>query len=314
MPYVRDSDELERRIRGYSPIGYRVSVSPLGEGFIEEVIQEYKQRSQYRVRLDKRIKFEEYADMVGAETRKMNVQEIQKLYRGMLPPFPEELLERGMSRQDILRIDLERTGCLDEQGSVPCIIADWSQLYLTEIESGMFVEYSEGYATTHVEEGTGGIRVWAGQVVGAIPASKNPEGKWPIVLLEAFEPVTYYRTPQGINNLVIKKGFYSQKAVVLAYGIVEAMEDFEKETGGQIMPKEGRWSDDRKEYFLDQPMDLKVIEKFCKQNYPNEIHCLLQAMLMFIIPINIGERGTFKPLRRGDIEDYVKAIQFEYDF
>lgn len=314
MPYARDSAEFERQIRGYSPVGYRVSVRPLGEGFIEEVIQEYKQRSQYRVRLDKRLKFDEYADLVGADSKKMNAEQIQKLYRGMLPPFPEEMLERGMSRQDILRVDLERTGCLDDKSRVSCVIADWSQLDLTEIEKGMFVEYSEGYAVTHAQEGTGGIRVWSGRIVGALPASKNPEGTWPIALLEAFEPVTYYRTPQGVNNLVIKKGYYSEKAVVLAYGLVEAMEDFEKETEEKIFPKEGRWSDDRKEYFLDQPMDIKIIEKFCKENYPNEVHCLLQGMLMFIIPINVGELGNFKPLRRGDLEDYVKAVQFEYEF
>ena len=314
MSYERDKVELEDLIRGYTPVGYRVKVPPLGVGFIEDVLQEYRQRSQYRVRLDKPIPFKDYADEVDASTRKLTADEVRGLFRGMLPPYPEETLERGMSRRDMLRLDMLRTGCLDDKDKVFCIVADWSQLDLAELERGMLVEYSEHHSGEGVGGGTGGIRVWRGRIAGFVQKKENPEGQWPVALIELFEPIRYYRTPQGINNLLIKPGFYSAKSVSLAYGLYEAMEDFDRETGGEILPKKGAWSDDKKEFFLEEPIDVSVVEKFCAENYPAEVHCLLQALNLFILPVNIGEKGDLRPLRRGDLEDHIQAVQVDYEF
>lgn len=315
--YHKDKEALETAIRSSSPIGYRVRVPVVGDGFIEDVLQEYRQTAIYKVRLDKPMPFSQYSKDAGLETEKKTYAQFERELKksgGSSLPFSEEDVGEGLSEQDLRYRDLMNAGCIDVDQNVTCIQARWQDVELIELERGMTVEYAEWYSPTSAEEGTGGIRVWPGRVVGTLPKSKNKEGPWPIALLELFEPVSYYRTPQAINNEVVKAGHYSEKVWVISYGLYEALEDYAPD----MVPKEGEWTKDKREFWMKEPLPLThaFIGDFCKNKVPQRKHhvkCFLQALTLFIIPINVGEKGNFHPLRRDVVEEYIKAVQFEYE-
>lgn len=314
--YHKDKEALERAIRSSSPIGYRVRVPVVGDGFIEDVLQEYRQTAIYKVRLDKPMPFSKYSESAGLDKEKKTYEEFEKELRrsgGSSLPFSEEDVGEGLSEEDLRYRDLMNAGCIDEDQRVACIQARWEDITLIELSRGMTVEYAEWYSPSSQEEGTGGIRVWPGRIVG-IQTGKNPEGPWPVALLELFEPVSYYRTPQGINNELIKRGHYSEKVWVISYGLYEALEDY----APTEVPKKGTWTKDKREFWMEEPLPLThaFVEKFCKSQVPERKHhvkCFLQALTLFVIPINVGEKGVFHPLRRDAVEDYIQAIQFEYE-
>lgn len=321
--YHKDKEALEKAIRSSSPIGYRVRVpmgrhgSMMSDGEIIEVLQEYRQTAIYKVRLDKPVPFHEYAKNADLSNEKKTYAEFERELKrsgGSSLPFSEEDVGEGLSEQDLRYRDLMNAGCLDEDQRLICIQSRWEDTELIEIKKGMTLEYAEWYSPSSHEEGTGGIRVWPGRIVGTMPKDKNPEGAWPIALLELFEPISYYRTPQAINNEVIKRGHYSEKVWVISYGLYEALEDYAPDR----LPREGEWTKDKREFWMKEPLPLthEYVEQFCKSVVPERKHhvkCFLQSLTLFIIPINVGEKGKFHPLRRDAVDDYITAIQFEYE-
>jgi hypothetical protein len=216
------------------------------------------------------------------------------MWGGKTPPFPEEMIDAGMSKKDIEFYKLSTTGCMDIDQNVTCIVAPWRNTLIPKLKKGMLVEYAENIG------GVGGVRVWAGRIVG-FADDKN------VAFLELFEPVPFMRTPEAVVPEEIRKGFYSDQSWALGYGLHQALEDNEP---GKI--PEGKWAEDEREFLLQEPMPLKEIEKFCKKHYPKEPHCAWHGMTMFIVPVRVGQ-GDFHPLREDTVDYYAGAVEVEYE-
>lgn len=309
MNYERDSSELAKAIRSYSPEGYIVNVRGVGRGTIGEVLQEYKTTTIYRVWLKDPQVFEEYADARHASAEKLSPEGFRSKYRQMANYFPDEMIERGLSDLDVMHWELENSGCLDSKGRVACLTVDWEFVDIIGFKRGMMVEYAELVYGETAAEGTGGRRVWPGRIAGTTPAAENPEGEWPIALLEVFEPIPYYRTPQAINNLAVKPGYYSNQVHVLAKGLYKVI----KNSSPELLPERGQWSDDKQEFYLEQPMDVSVIKELCAKLYPKQPRCLLQGLTFYVLPLNVGEAGEWKPLRRTRLEEYESTTLVQMD-
>jgi hypothetical protein len=309
MAYERDSSDLAKAIRKYSPEGYIVNVQGIGRGTIGEVLQEYKTTTIYRVWLDNPQPFGKYADERDASDKKLTPGEFREKYRQMANYFPDELIERGLSDRDVMRWELENSGCFDKEGRIACLTVDWEYVDVIGFKRGMLVEYGELLMGETAGEGTGGRRVWPGRVVGTFPASENKEGKWPIVLLELFEPTPYFRTPESFNSQAVKPGYHSGNIGVISLGLYEALED----NAPKLIPKGGKWTEDKLEFYLEQPIEVSVIKKFCEKFYPNESRCLLENLSFFVVPMNVGEAGSWKPLRRTKLEEYESTTLVEMD-
>lgn len=309
MKYERDSSELAKAIRNYSPAGYIVHVDGVGRGTIGEVLQEYKTTTIYRVWLDEPQSFEGYASGRGASDKKLSPEEFKERYRMMANYFPQEAIERGLSDRDVLRFELENSGCLGKDGEVSCLTVDWEYVEIVGFKRGMLVEYGELLMGQTQAEGTGGRRVWPGRVVGTVPADENKEGKWPIVLLELFEPTPYFRTPESFNIKAVKPGYYSGNIGVISRGLYNAIED----SAPKLLPKAGKWTDDKLEFYLEQPIEASVIKKFCEKFHEREPRCFLENLSFFVAPMNVGETGSWKPLRRTRLEEYESTTLYEGD-
>jgi hypothetical protein len=200
-----------------------------------------------------------------------------------------EQLEAGglVSPQDVLFRELMDVGCIDENQMVFCYTFDSRQLPLLDAKKGMAVEIQD----------QGGQVGWPGRIVSV-------DG--PTAFIEQFAPVTFMRTPEAVRPSKIGKGFYSSQVAALGYGIMDAFEM------NRIEPPPGRWSEDRQEYELEAPMPMAELERFCKKNYAKERHCLLQGMLLFILPIDMDKARLF-PLPEGqDPEMLLVEIEERY--
>lgn len=293
MPYQRDTDALLEAIKDYSPVGMPVEVEVLGSGVVEAQINA-RQAAFFKVLLDKPVPFTEYAKDVNASDRKMTREEVEELWAGRTMPLPEELLERGVSKRDILRYSLESScqDCLDERDRVVRIVTPWRNVTLDPLEIGMMTEY--------VEEGRQGTRVIAGRLVGRSAHS---------VYLELFEPLTAMRLPEKTVADDIKKGFYSDRTWALSADTYAALEDVAPDT----IPK-GEWTSDREEYLLSEPVDIATLKEFCDKNYPKESLCLLSCLVYFIVPIS--DKGAFRPLRADEqmVDYYGEGFRVEYEY
>lgn len=322
MDFERDSRELERALRGYSPVGYAVEIPEFGGGTIESVLLEAHHRSIYKIRLDKPVAFDTYAKRANIPneplTSEEEIREAFNIRRGSLPVDVDEVIGRRMSLRDLRYGDLMNAGCLDLEQRIVCAQSEWSQTYIRKPERGMMVEFVEEHYASTQAEGTGGIRSFPGKVIGTLPKSKNKDGPWPIAYLELFQPIPYYWTPQAINNSAVLPWMHSGQAWTLQQGLYYAIEDYAPE----LLPLKGRWnpelneSTDEGTFWLEEPIPLEEIRRICEELVPKanqSVKCFLQGLMMFVIPLNVGESGRFHPLRRGSLETYIDEVRVEYD-
>lgn len=303
MPLEWDKDELERALRNYSPRGYPVDVPVVGNGKIQEQLLGTS-GAMYRVKLERPISFDAYVKRLGRGEvdEPLTREDLEAIWSGRTLPFTDEFIESGPTIRDIERMKIRDTGCMGPDETVTCIISPWDQTRLRSLKRGMLVEYAE-FAGGGEWQGTGGKRVWAGRIV----ALRN-EGR--TALLELFEPVTYYRTPDMTVNEAIEPGFYSESSWAFAYGLMEVLEMAGRE---DLIPA-GRWTEDKKEYLLEEPYPIERIRELCAEHHPDEPHCFFHALTMFLVPIEVAGSGQWHPLRQDRMDDYMASIQVNYDF
>lgn len=305
MPLEWDKDELERALRSYSPRGYPVEVPVVGNGKIEEQLLGTT-GAMYRVKLERPISFDNYVKRLGRRDvdTPLTRENLESMWSGRTLPFTDEFIESGPTIRDIEFMKIRDTGCMGPDETVVCMVSPWDLTRIRRLKRGMLVEYAE-YAGGGEWQGTGGKRVWAGRIVGL-----RDEGR--TALLELFEPVTYYRTPDMIVNDEIKPGFYSDSSWAFGYGLMEAMEMAGKTD--DLPP--GKWTEDKKEYLLEEPYPIARVQEFCAEHFPDARDRIgfFHALTMFIVPIEVSGSGQWHPLRQDRMDDYMASIRVNYDF
>lgn len=297
MPSGRDPEELRELIRGHEVEGYPVTVPIFGRGTVQKQWRLGGGRINYVVCGDTPVPFEQYAQQVHASDKPLTLKQWKEGDRlppiAMLQPELQDILEQGgkVSMKDHIFHALMAKGWIDIDQRVTCDSFEARHVRIDpqRLEPGMIIEFSEA----------GGGPEWAGRFVGL-----EELGDKRIALIEVFAPTPFMRAPEAIVPAAIRPGFYSRKTGAFGYGLAQAWED----RRGKL-PK-GKWTDDEREYILDDWMDLGEIEKLCKEFYPNEPHCIWHALMLFIIPVDIA-KGTFHPMPEGGDPDefVVEAIE-----
>jgi len=299
--FLRDPEGLIDALRDYSPDGVHV-LSPLGGGTIrhqiygrELDISKTLPVASFRVDLDDPIPFEEHAAKLRLSPEKMTEKELRKLWRGHEPPFPSEVLERGLSMMDIEEMSFRNMECLDDERRIVCYVFGWRDLVVDPLFPGAMVEYEEG------RSGVASKGILPGRVAG---------GDKSIVFLELFEPMTASEANQ-LNTApsAIQSGFYSKKTVAIGGNTWDAWTVSDPDS----LPKGDRVEIGGGEYEvrLDEPLDLSKIAEFCSKHYPDEPACVWQSLLFFVLPLNANKGGRFHPLRAGQEGTYMDALEWE---
>lgn len=291
MAFKRDTEALREFLQGHSVRGYEVEAPIFGPSTIDQQISTPGGFMFYKVIPDKPMPFGKFANELNVPDRKMDLATWKEKFvygSKSMPVMAVDLMEQleaggEVSQRDILFRQLMDTGCLDIDQNVLCYTFDSRYVKLRVLRKGMAVEIED-------EDETG----WPGKIVGI-------SGK--TVLVEQFSPVPFMRTPQATQTDKIKPGFYSKEVYTLGYGIIDGFE----EQGRPIPP--GKWDKDNREYELESPMPVSEIAKFCETHYPNAPMCLLQALILFILPID-SAKVEFKPLPEGrDPAEYL--VEYE---
>lgn len=292
MPIDRDPEELRESIRDHVVEGYPVSIPIFGTGKVVNQVRIGGGKLFYIVCGDKPIPFEDYAKTTRLDATPMTLKQWEKGDRlppvNQLQPQLQDILEEGgkVSFKDHIYASLMAKGFIDLEQRVTCDTFEARHVKIdpNRLKKGMVVEFSEA----------GGGPEWAGRFVGF-----DEVGDTKVALVEMFAPTPFMRAPEAIVPHGIRPGFYSSKTGALGYGTAQAWED----RRGKL-PK-GKWTDDEREYILDEWEDLSIVEDLCREYYSNEPHCVWQAMMLYVIPLNIG-KGTFHPMPEGgDPEEFV---------
>jgi hypothetical protein len=300
MAYSRDLEDLKEAVGGHRVQGYPLNVPYFGEAVAESTSttrgltaivarpvkpMPFDQFARSQRWSDKQLNFDEWTDWGharGFETLKFLPSEIQTQ------------LEKGgrASEWDAWENELMRRGCLDLDRNVTCWSFNLEHVTIppNKIRRGMLVEFTD----TSMKKTN-----WRGRVVGV---ERDPHDQTPVILVELFQPTPFLKLPESTVYWMIRPGFFSRTTWVLGYGTVEAM----KKKGFDIPP--GRYADDDSEeeiYYLDQPLDLAVLEKFCGENYKDHPHCVWMSAIFYVVPIHPlpdfakksrFDGGTFRPI------------------
>jgi hypothetical protein len=293
MPYDRDSDELKAFLRQHRVSGYEVTVPHFGRAVIEGQAVTGGGHIFYRVRAAKPVPFHAFAELLHASETPLTLAEwkeqAEKAGRRFMPVMQEQLqdiLETGgkVSERDRLFAQLIADGCVDVDQKVTCYSFPAKDVVIAEPRKGLVVEEVDGDGT------------FPGRIVGLQDGGKT-------ILLEVFAPVPFMRAPAAIMPEKIRPGYYSSRTWSLGYGSAQALED-----QGSPLPK-GKWTEDEQEYLLDELLDLSVVEDLCRRSYAEEPHCVWQAMVLFIVPVD-RDKARFHPLPEGaDPDEFV--VEYE---
>jgi len=298
MAHSRDYSELQRALETHSVVWYPVLVPIFGRGHITSQANAGA-FIYYGVEGDKSIPFAKWIDKKGIDTERLDLKGWEDRYwygsrkmtgSGMQYELKERL-ERGgiVSPADVEYADLKARGCMDEEEMVHCNPFDSRSVQMDpkDLKSGMLIEV-EG--TNYSIHGRGQTDVWPARVVTVSGSD---------LLLDLLVPLTYLRMPDLIDSKKIKPGYHSKKTVAFGEGLVQAWtnESGEFDFEGRKLPP-GEWSEDKKEYLLNEPLESDVLEEFCKENFPDEPHCLWQGLLMYVIPVKLGKRDQYSLVAR----------------
>lgn len=305
MAYERDNEDLRRALRDYTVVGLKVSVPSIGTGRIEEQILTGP-AAFFRIRADKPISFDQYADRKNLSAQKMTREEMEERAPGRrvaVTATVQEMFERGerVSQRDLEFDALITQGCLDIDQNVVCEMAPWSQVVIPDPKKGMLLEYALPLG------GVQGVRVWAGRVVGT-------EDGGDVVLFELFEPAGFVSGPRPKAAEKIRPNFHSGFSRVLGAGLVQALEDRRTDLPPDLASalEAGRWTEDRREFVLSEPVDFGLVREFCAAHHGDEPACAWQGMLMYVVPIRKGT-GRFHPLREETTGYYAGELEVEYE-
>ena len=84
--YKRDPRDIELALATYAIEGTKVDVGVLGPGVIQEQLWE-KHATQFRIKLDEPVPFDDYADAVNAGSKKMDYDEYVEQYGESYVPY-----------------------------------------------------------------------------------------------------------------------------------------------------------------------------------------------------------------------------------
>ncbi len=295
MPDAWNAADLREFLIDHSVRGYEVTAPILGPGVIDHQERTGGGFTYFKVIADNPMPFNEFADAMYVPADQMNLAEWEEKHMYGSRAFPimavelrERLEEQGgtVSRQDVLFAQLMATGCLDLDQRVVCYSFDSRETPIRVVRKGQAVLVSD------TETGLVG---WPGRVVGF---DKSDDGVQ-YALIEQFAPMPFMMGPEATLPQQIRDGFYSQNVDVIGYGIIDAYEE-----QGLKTPR-GKRSKDKKSHELAKTMKMSTFEKFCGKHYPDEPHCVWQAMTLFILPVRLtGEKkAKLLPLPAGSDPD-----------
>ena len=306
MPHTRDDSELRRALETHSVAGYPVQVPIFGKGHIVSQAPQVGAFIYYLVEADRPIPFETWIEKKNLSSDKMTQAQWEETYEyGSRKPVRmqaelQEILEKGgsVSMADVEFADLMARGCIDPDQNVHCQPFDSRSVQMDpkDLRPGMLIEL-EG--TNYSIHGRGQTDVWAARVVTVHGSD---------LLVDLLIPSTYLRMPDLLDSKKIKPGYHSKKTVAFGEGLVQAWtnESGEFDFEGRPLPP-GQWSEDKKEYLLNEPLESDVLEEFCRENFPDEPHCLWQGLLMYVVPVKLGKRDQYQLIARPLPENSVPA-------
>ena len=292
MPDAWNPENLREFLLDHSVVGYEVNAPILGPGVIESQERTGGGFTFFRVMADNPMPFAEFAEELGVPADQMNLAEWQEQHMYGSRSFPvmaielrERLEERGgtVSRQDVLFESLMMTGCLDVDQRVVCYSFDSRDTPIRVLRKGQAVL---------VKDNETGLVGWPGRIVGF----SKTEDEEQYALIEQFAPMPFMMGPESLFPQQIREGFYSSNVDVIGYGIIDAYD----EQSLKVPP--GKRSRDKKSHELAKTMKMSTFEKFCGKHYPDEPHCVWQAMTLFILPIKLSN-ARILPLPAGSDPD-----------
>ncbi len=319
--YKRDVADIKRAIGNHRIEGYPVEVPVFGDAFAissSTSISPQGGITGVLVRPAQPLPFESFAKIMRWGDEQLGLEGWLKYFKErrlteesglkMLPSDIQVRLEAGetASMKDVQEIFLMGMGCLDLDRNVACYSfpLDSVSIPVAKLRPGMLVTFQD--LLTRITD-------WMGRVVGF---DTDPEDQSRVVLIELFEPIPYLALPKASAPGLIKPGYYSSRTWVIGKGTAKAMV-----MNGVPLPP-GRWDvenpedfDRRLFYYLDEPLDLSVIEEFCRARYPGEYQpCIRNSMMIFVAPIHPSRKiadlhngGTFRPLP----EDALEGLETE---
>lgn len=334
MKYKRNDEALREALETYHPEGMEVTVPIFGDAVIVRAIPTNPVRHvsetsmtltspwmSYLVKAKKPLPFAEWVRFrfknpgrSGPHVQ-LTLDDWRREYGGgsRLPLMPDYLmnrLEQGgtLSFNDLEHEELQGRGCLDMDGNVTCYTF-WSKdvtIKPSQLQVGSMVEH-------HWTERIGDSENLEFTVQGVIIHVDHARKE---ALLELFTPTPYLLCPNAIDNTRLKPSFYVEGTYALSYGTYEAFEIAQEESGEKLIP-EGKWDDHQRLYTLKEFLPLSVIEGLCREAYKDESHCILQSLILYVVPVHLEledktYQGTWRPLVKNDVAPDA-VISYDFD-
>lgn len=314
VEYRRDTENLKRAIREHTVHGYPLMVPDFGDAKaistttirgLTSIHYEFDQpmplkdyalkKNWAHIKLD-REGWNRYAlqhRMPHADTAPLR----------WMHPKSQAVIEEGykLSMQDVQRTWLQELGHLTGD-NITKFSSDLNSVFMPpnqSIEPGMIVTFHDNASR----------RDFPGRVIAY---GIDPRDNTPVIYLESFEPIPALLAPKAISPWLLEPSFSPDRTWALGYGTMMAMEK------KRVKIPKGMWDEGERVYYLDQPMPLSKVEKFCTKNYPNEPQCIWQSMVFLVLPLhpfadkqNLHEGGEFKPFP-DDVETTEIEAQIDY--
>lgn len=279
--YKRDAQDLVDALTLYTPIGMKVITPEGGTGEIDyfhapplrlapEERQTPTSSTMYRIKLDKPISFDSYAESSSAsrEREPVTLEELEETFGAFgLEVLGDEwvtmVLETGISPRDRLWASLRTQGCLGGRAEgfvVTCLWFIWTEVALKKAGRGDLVSLLSD----------------AGTLSGRILGTKDGT-----VFLELLQPMHILETPQGTKPEELQPSMVLDVAWGYGSGLHAAIEEAERE---DLLP-EGEWNQAGTVYMLKKAVPIAELKKFCKEAFPDQDACIWQALTVLVLPL-----------------------------
>jgi hypothetical protein len=307
IQYTRNTEGLKRAIREHSIAGYPLQLpAPFSTGIGISTVSVPRLISVI-VEPDPAIHFDKLADFRNWDatpygynywvkyTKEHNLPQTEHNPLKWLHPKSQAILEDGytLNERDIHAKWLHEQGFLDHENFIRKFSFDLNSVTMNpaDLRSGMFVEFQD-----YPMKDRSPAAALAGRVLGVEQDSQDAS---PVVILESFEPVPALLAPWSIAPWMMDPSYVPDKTWALGYGTYKAMQKKRiKIPSGIFDPNAAK----EKVYFLDQPIPLSKVQKFCEKYYPKKPQCVWQSMVFLVVPIHAapdpGTRhkgGVFRP-------------------
>lgn len=321
--YTRNTEDLKRAIREHTVAGYPLQLPPPFSTGIGIKTKTIPRQTSIIAEVDPAIPFDKLADYRHWDATPYGydywVKYTETHNRPRHPQNPLkwlhhksiESLENGytLSERDIHAKWLHESGHLDHENFIRKFSFYLNTVIMTpeELQPGMIVEYQD-----HPVKDQKIFGPFAGRVLAV---EKDSQDGTPIVLLESFEPVPALLAPKSLAPWMMDPSYVSNNTWALGKGTYLAMQKKRiKIPLGMFDPQDPK----QRVYFLDQPMPLAKVQKFCEKHFPNKPNCVYQSMVFMVLPIHatphpkgVYNGGWFRPYP-DDLETTEIEAQIDY--